>query len=311
MNIPEINVVGVLTTARKFRISYSPKDPIMNVLYKDFHESINNKHSFPILTMKNSMRDPEVVKFVRDAAPDLVLVVGWYHMIPNIIRSIPCKGVAGIHASLLPKYRGGAPLVWAIINGEQETGLTLFYFDSGVDTGDIISQRRVPIRFEDTICAIYERIEKEGVKLLQEMIPRIAAGNAPRRPQDEKEWKIWPQRNPEDGEIKWASPTLSIYNFVRAQTKPYPGAFTFHKSKRLKIWEAKPCDYSELEGEPGEVLDVINTKTARGFLVSSRKDDVPLLVTKVGTAEIEVQDAYNYTKSRDFVIGEILGRVSS
>ena len=306
MNIPEVNIVGVLTATREFRISYSKNEPVKNVLYTDFHKTINNKNSFPILTMKNSMKDPGVVKFVKNSAPDLVLVVGWYHMIPKIIRSIPSEGIIGIHASLLPKYRGGAPLVWAIINGERVAGITLFYFDEGVDSGDIIGQRKIHIGFEDTIFTVYKKAEKEGISLLRDMIPRIAVGNAPRSPQGERKGKIWPQRKPEDGKIIWSSPTQSIYNFVRAQTKPYPGAFTLHRGERLTIWEAKPYDRMGLESDPGQVLDIINNKIVRGIVISSEEEGRPLLITKVGTKEIEIENAYDYAKRVNLVIGEMV-----
>lgn len=118
-----------------------------------------------------------------------------------------------------------------MINGEQETGLTLFYFDEGVDSGDITGQRRVAIRLNDTIATLYDRVEKEGLSLLEEMFPLIAEGEAPPTPQKETERTVWPQRRPEDAEINWFSSSLSAYDLIRAQTKPYPGAFTFRKGK--------------------------------------------------------------------------------
>ena len=227
-------------------------------------------------------------------------------MVPEVIRRIPPKGVAGIHASLLPKYSGGAPLVWAIINGEQEAGLTLFYFDEEVDSGDIIDQRRVEILLNDTIATLYSRIEEEGLLLLEKMLPQIAEGTAPRTIQKEKERTIFPQRKPEDGKINWSYPSLTIYNFIRAQTKPYPGAFTFIKGKKLTIWEAKFYDFVELKGKPGQVLDIIDNEVARGFLVATSKNDIPLLVTKVGGEKIHFMEAIDYARKKT-LRGEILG----
>lgn len=213
-----------MTAPSKFTISYSPDRPVVNVLHADFH-ALAQKEKIPILEMSTKMTDPAVIDFIERCMPEFILVVGWYHMVPEVILKIPPKGVAGIHASLLPKYSGGAPLVWAMINGEQETGLTLFYFDKGVDSGDIIGQRRVTIRLNDTIATLYSRVEEEGLLLLEEMLPRIAARTAPRRPQKE-ERTIFPQRKPEDGKINWSCSSLRVYNFSRAQTA-LPRCFHF------------------------------------------------------------------------------------
>jgi methionyl-tRNA formyltransferase len=171
-------------------------------------------------------------------SPDLIVTVGWYFMIPKRMREIAPLGCIGIHGSLLPKYRGGAPLVWAIINGEKETGLTLFYLEDGVDDGDIIDQKSFPIEEEDTIKDLLVKLEEDSIKVLLNNLPKIEKGNAPRIKQDETIATYVPQRKPEDGEINWEWDSKRIKNFIRAQTKPYPGAFTFMKNKKIIIWDA-------------------------------------------------------------------------
>jgi methionyl-tRNA formyltransferase len=307
LNCPEIEVAGVVTTISQFRISYSPDHPVTNVLHKDF-QSIKFSHpTLPVFTMKKGMQDSELIRFINEIKPDLILVIGWYHMVPIIIRSIPPKGVVGIHASLLPKYRGGAPLVWAVINGEEEAGLSLFYFDDGVDTGDIIGQRYVPIKLNDSIASLYRRIEKEGLSLLDEMLPKLANGTAPRMPQKAEDEKVWPQRGPDDGKIDWRSSSISVYNFIRAQTKPYPGAYTFRKNEKLRIWKAKLYDFTDVKGYPGEVLGIANNHLAKGFIVGVNDGDVPLLVTEVGTELHESLPAHEYAIKEHLSDGEMLG----
>ena len=148
----------------------------------------------------------------------------------------------GIHALLLPDYSGGAPLVWAIINGEKKTGVTFFYFDEGVDSGDIIAQEEIDIYENDTIKTLYEKAELTGKNILIKYLPLLAVNQAPRIKQDESKRRIFPQRKPSDGEIDWNWESKRIKNFIRAQTKPYPGAFTLINNKKIIIWDADIVD---------------------------------------------------------------------
>lgn len=144
-------------------------------------------------------------------------------MLPKSTRELTRYGAWGIHASLLPKYAGGAPLNWAIINGEKETGVTLFRMDDGVDDGDIISQKSFLIEFEDTINEIYQKATIASKEILNEVLLNI--DNIKFKPQDKRKIEIYPQRKPDDGEIDLSKTSIEIYNFIRAQSSPYPGAF--------------------------------------------------------------------------------------
>ncbi len=228
------NIVGIFTIPREFNISYSDK-PVRNVLFKDFH-ALGEKYKTPVIEITGKMRTYQ--KQLETLKPDFMLAIGWYYMIPKTLREIAPLGCAGIHASLLPKYRGGAPLVWAIINGETESGVSFFYFESGVDTGDIIAQKKFPIAPEETIKEILGKATEASLNVIEEYIPKIARGAAPRIPQNHEEATSFPQRSPEDGEIDWSWEPQKIRNFIRAQTKPYPGAFTIIKGKKVTIWNA-------------------------------------------------------------------------
>jgi methionyl-tRNA formyltransferase len=230
------NVVGIFTAPRQFAISYSPDKPVTNILHRDFH-GLGEKYGIPIVIVREKMSlYKQELEFFK---PDLILVIGWYHMIPKSMRDLAGKGCAGIHASLLPRYRGGAPLVWAMINGERETGVTFFYFDDGVDSGNVISQKSFPILETDTIKHLLDKTAEACKELLRNYVPKIADGTAPSIKQDESKATLFPQRKPEDGRIDWGWSKEKIGNFIRAQTKPYPGAFTIIRDKKIIIWDAE------------------------------------------------------------------------
>jgi methionyl-tRNA formyltransferase len=176
---------------------------------------------------------------VMDIKPDLILAIGWYYMIPDQMMKLAGKGAIGIHGSLLPKYRGNAPFVWAMINGEKETGISLFYFEKGIDEGDIIAQKKIPIGEKETIRDILNKARGSSVEILLEYLPKIADGTAPRIPQDNSQATLFPKRTPDDGLIDWSWDAKRIHDFIRAQTKPYPGAFTYINNKKVIIWDAE------------------------------------------------------------------------
>jgi methionyl-tRNA formyltransferase len=234
-----ISVAGVLTNSRTFNISYSDK-PVTNILHADL-VTWAAQHALPCHEMTRSMSDEALLAWVRSLEPQLFVVSGWYHMVPKVLRDI--APAIGLHASLLPDYSGGAPLVWAMINGESKTGITLFQMNDGVDSGPIIGQAEESILATDTIGTLYARIEERGLELLVQHLPALAAGTAVLRAQDGGSRRVFPQRSPKDGWIDWNQTATAIDRFIRAQTRPYPGAFTTLADGRiLKIWAALPLN---------------------------------------------------------------------
>jgi len=231
-NIAE--VVGIFTVPKSFRISYST-DLVHNVSYKDF-QPLGQEGGIPVIEVTRDLSSycDQLATF----QPDFLLVFGWYHKIPKSMREMAPTGCAGIHYSLLPKYRGGAPLVWAIINGEKKAGVTFFHFTDNMDDGDIIAQQSFQVEENDTIRDALIKAEEISISLIEEFIPKIAKGIAPNIAQDHQKATVMPQRKPEDGEIDWSWDTERIRNFIRAQTKPYPGAFTYVGKKKVTIWDA-------------------------------------------------------------------------
>ena len=232
-SLPCVDVVGVITNDQDFKISYAQQDGVNNVLHANFAEYAE-EHDINCYTMANKMSELGLKICLEKWQGDIMIVAGWYHMVPNsILNHLP---TFGLHASLLPDYSGGAPLVWAIINGEKQTGISLFQFADGVDNGPLLGQLATPIYYRDTINTVYDRIEMLGVELLQENLPLLATGQASYRVQDESKRRFFAQRKPSDGVINWHQNATQIYNFVRAQTHPYPGAFTVLDGDKLTIW---------------------------------------------------------------------------
>ena len=233
-----IEIVGIVSNEQNFSISYN-KEGVQNLLYKDFGELANN-NAIPFYRMKENMKEEGLAFFLKSCKPDQIIVIGWYHMItPKLLSQYV---FTGIHASLLPDYSGGAPLVWAIINGEEKTGVTYFYFDEGVDSGDIIAQEEIEIGNSNTIKEVYKKAEFAAKSLIIKYLPLLAIGKAPRIKQDSSKRRIFPQRKPSDGEIDWNWDSRRIKNFIRAQTRPYPGAFTIINGKKITIWDSSVED---------------------------------------------------------------------
>jgi methionyl-tRNA formyltransferase len=228
-------IVAIFTIPKEFNISYSPEKPVNNVLYRDFN-IIGDQYKIPVFEVNQNIKD--YIENLEILKPDFILAVGWYYMIPKKILNIAGKGAAGIHASLLPKGRGNAPLVWAIINGESVTGITFFYFSDGVDDGNIIGQREILINEDETIKTLLDKVETESKSILLEYIPLIAENKVKVWVQDESAATYYPKRTPDDGLIDWNMSSEEISRFIRAQTKPYPGAFTIIENKKIIIWDA-------------------------------------------------------------------------
>ncbi|MGE0447065.1 MAG: formyltransferase family protein [Vicinamibacterales bacterium] len=240
-----VPIAGIVTMPEEFRISWAP-GPVRNVRHRDL-APLARRHGVPVLDGTDAGRRPDFREALRRLEPDLLVVVGWFHMIGRSLRAQARLGAVGVHASLLPKYRGGAPLVWAIINGERETGVSLFHFADGVDDGDIVAQARIPIGPDDTIAEVVARANVAAVGLAARHVPGILAGTAPRMRQAEAEATRVPQRSPADGQFDWvALPSATVHNWVRAQTHPYPGAFTSVDGLAVRVWRTRlPREFPE------------------------------------------------------------------
>ena len=239
----EVEIVGCLTAPPEFEISYS-ETPVRNVLHADF-APVCERHGIPLRESATGMRDEKLLDWAAHLKPDALLVLGWYHMVPpSWLKLAP--GYA-IHASLLPDLAGGAPLVWAILLGREETGVTFFRLEAGVDTGDVLGQASFPVLRTDTIADLVNRAEHATRGLVMSQLSLLKEGMATCVPQDQTRRIVMPQRSPRDGEINWSWPAEDVYRLIRASTRPYPGAFTVWRGRRVTLWSGHPVDYVSRE----------------------------------------------------------------
>lgn len=223
------------------------------------------KGQLPVYTPSNP-NTADFVHLMRGLAPELTFSFYYRRLLSKELLEIPRLGGINLHGSLLPKYRGRAPINWVLVKGETETGVTLHYMVEKADGGDIIAQRRVPIDAEDTALDLFKKMTVAGRELLRDTLPLIKDGTAPRIPQDDGMATSFGRRRPEDGKIDWVQPAKSIHNLIRAVTHPFPGAFTFCEGKKLYVWRAVPAD-SELSGASSVPGTVEAAEKGKGMVV--------------------------------------------
>lgn len=182
------------------------------------------------------VRLPEVVEALRAAAPDAIAVVGYGQLIPRSIIDIPRYGIVNVHGSLLPKYRGAAPIQWAVANGETLTGVTTMQINEGLDTGDMLLKTETPIAPEETAVSVWYRLAEMGAALLVETLRGLESGSIAPQPQNHAEATLAPILKREDGRVDWIRPAFEIYNRYRG-FQPWPGAWTHFRGARLQLKE--------------------------------------------------------------------------
>ncbi len=207
-------------------------------------------HGLAVLQPSN-LRDPAFVAEVKNFNPDLIVVVA-FRILPPEVFTTPRFGSINLHASLLPKYRGAAPIQWAIINGEKETGVTTFFLRETVDTGNIILQARLPIREDETAGELHDRLAEVGAEIVLHTVRLIETGKASPRPQDDASATPAPKIFKEDCRIDWKKSAVQVHNFVRGLS-PIPGAFTHHRGEQIKLFRGHPSDEAGRK-HPGEIL---------------------------------------------------------
>lgn len=214
----------------------------------------------------------------RTSPPDLLLAVNWRYLVPREIFSLPRMGAFVFHDSLLPAYRGFSPTVWAMINGQSQTGATLLEMADGVDAGGIVDQAAVPIGEDDCIGTVVQRVTDSYLELLERNLTGLLAGFACPKAQDSRLATFCCKRLPEDNRIDWKMPAEQIHNLIRATTRPYPGAFTSLSGRQLKVWSARRVEVvkSYVGAVPGRVVEII---PGEGVLVLTGTS--PLLLCEV------------------------------
>jgi len=284
---PEFEVVAVVTQpdkpgGRDLRLRSSPVKEL--ALGK----------GLPVL-QPDRARNEEFIQSLRLLQPDLIAVAAYGQILPVSILELPRFGCVNVHTSLLPKYRGAAPIQWAILSDEAETGVTIMKMDRGMDTGDILTQETTPIAAADTSEILHDRLADMGASLLVRTIGDYAAGRIQPRPQPSEGASHAPKIKKEDGRLDWNSPARALWNRVRGLT-PWPGAFTFLaggvRPALLKVWQAEIAVGS---GVAGEILQADKS----GIVVGCGRDALRIL-------EVQLEGGRRL-KAQDFLAGHRLG----
>lgn len=210
------------------------------------------EHDLKILT-PGSLKDEGFVQALRELSPDLMVVVA-FRILPEVVFTIPPKGTVNLHASLLPRYRGAAPINWAIMNGETKSGLTTFYIKKKVDTGNVIMQRELEIGKEETFGELHDRMAQLGAEVLLETVDLIEKGEAKAIRQDDSQATPAPKITPEHCRIDWSRKATEIKNQMRGLA-PSPGAFALFRGKILKVFKAQVVEDRSSSGDLGEVVE--------------------------------------------------------
>jgi len=196
---------------------------------------------------------PLWVDRIRELQPDVIFSFYYRNMISDDVLSLAPQGGFNLHGSLLPRYRGRAPVNWALLKGEKETGVTLHKMIKRPDAGDIVAQRAVPISADDIALTLHAKVRDAAQVLLADVLPKMKQGEITLTPQDESQASYFGRRTAADGEIHWHKPATEINNLIRAVTEPYPGAFTYLGQRKMTIWRSRPLATAH-EKQPGTVL---------------------------------------------------------
>ncbi|KJD42580.1 methionyl-tRNA formyltransferase [Paenibacillus terrae] len=291
------NVVGVITQPDK---PQGRKKILTPTPVKEAAE----KRGLPVL-QPIRLRQPEAVAQVAELRPDLIVTAAYGQILPKSVLDLPRFGCLNVHGSLLPRYRGGAPIQRAIINGETVTGVTLMYMAEGLDTGDMISRVEVAIEPEDTSGTIFEKLSIAGAELLHDELPKLLAGQSGRTPQNEEEATYAPNLNRDDERIPWNDSAQQIYNRIRGLV-PFSGAFTLWEENVFKIWAAEqPSIHSDADGANAPASGTVLQLTARGIEVQTGNGTIWL--TQVQPAGKKVMEAGNFARGGQMKPGTVLG----
>lgn len=251
------------------------------------------KHHLQVF-QPEKVRKKEFVDTLKQLNPDVMVVAAFGQLLPQKVLDIPPCGVINIHPSLLPKYRGAAPIQWALINGEEETGVTLMLLDEGEDTGDIICMERIPIELEDTAISLHQKLADIGARLLIEVLTNLQPGQPPpASPQNHAKVTHAPRLTKDLGCINWSKSSTKIHNLIRG-TSGWPGAYTFlHDNTLIKIIQAIPRNTKEilLDDQPG----TIRINTEQQLFVNTGQGEIELLQVQPATKKV--------MSSKDFVNG--------
>ena len=283
-----------------------PKGRGMKMLYTPVKEVAISK-SIPIFQPERVRNNKDIINKIKEINPDVICVVAYGKILPKEILDIPRYGCINVHASLLPKYRGAAPIQWAILNGDKETGVTTMYMDVGMDTGDMILTEKVKIREDETTGELWDRLSKIGGNLLVETLKQIENGIAPRIPQGD-DYTMAPMLDKQMSKIDWENKTAEeIKNLVRG-LNPIMGAYTYLNGKKIKFWKvevAKNIGYDENNIKIFKNGTVIISDPRDGIFIKTKKGILRVLEIQGENAKkMPIQDFLRGNRIQEYEIFE-------
>jgi len=285
-------VIGVVTQPDK------PKGRGKH-MYAPPIKELARKYDIPVYQPKK-VREEQFIKILKELNPDIIVVIAFGQILPKEILELPKYGCINVHASLLPKYRGAAPIQWSIINGEKQTGVTTMYMDVGLDTGDMLLKEVVEISEDETGGSLHDKLSQVGGKLLIETLDKIEKGTIERIKQNDEESTYAPILKKSLGNIKWSQSATEIERLIRG-LNPWPSAYTVLDGKMLKIWNAEVVSLKNKNNKPGTICEIIKDK---GIIVSCGEDG--LLITELQLQGKKRMDTPSFLRGANIEVGTIL-----
>ncbi|MBL0938543.1 MAG: methionyl-tRNA formyltransferase [Gemmatimonadaceae bacterium] len=229
-----------------------PEDPEDGVRYDSVYAWA---HETGLRIVRGRGNDTQVASLLEEVRPDLLWVTDYRYLLPASVLRIAPRGAVNLHPSLLPKYRGRAPLNWAILRGETEVGLSAHVIDEGMDSGDLLAQVQIPVHADDDIGTVLEKLLPHYDALPRRILADMTAGTLVRTPQNHDDSTEFRRRTPDDGRLNWEQSAIELHNLVRAVTAPYPGAFAYRDAERIMVWRTALTEVVPPAGtEPGTVF---------------------------------------------------------
>lgn len=284
-------IIGVVTQPDK------EKGRGKNVSFSEVKE-VALKHNLP-LYQPMKVKDPEVLEEIEKLAPDMIIVAAFGQFLPKALLDIPKYGCINVHGSLLPKYRGAAPIQYAILDGEEKTGITIMYMDVKIDTGDMILKKELPIDRNDTGGSLFDKMAILGGEALVEAVEQIEQGTAARIPQKEEDATYVKMIDKKMGELDFTKPAVVLERYIRG-LNPWPSAYTHFHGKTMKLWKANVID-KEYDGACGEIVEV----TKSSFYIKTGEKTLEVLELQLEGKKR--MDADAFLRGFPIELGTVLG----
>jgi methionyl-tRNA formyltransferase len=256
-----------------------------------------------------SVNDPAVKEQIAGYEPEYLFVVGWSSLVDRNVIDIPSVAAIGMHPSPLPQGRGRAPLAWSLIKGFNETSLSMFHLEPEADAGDLVAQQPIEITLQDDVSSLYEKTVAAGRELIRTRYADFESRDVPRKSQNEADATWWPRRRPHHGLIDWTREPMSVYNWIRGQSRPYPGAYSYLNNRKVTVWGARPPTGGRTFVKPGEIVSVDGEAVTVGVwegvveLIEVQVEDEEQVPASALVAAHDFEVGDRFTNARDRIEG--------